>query len=119
MSLLAAQRAVKAAHKGGAGAEPRRIAKASLSNAFGDDRETSEECWDGHSAPPCQLQMYQSGTTRSAPLWNGPSLRPAFVAQVLGQVMMEGHIQTPDLIVLEYRRGVSRSPAATLLDRSA
>jgi hypothetical protein len=27
----------------------------------------------------------QSGTHFEAPLWNGPRLRPAFVAQVLGQ----------------------------------
>src|SRR5471032_1506137 len=112
MSLLAAQRAVKAAHTRGASAEPRRIAKASFSNTFGDNRETSEERRDGHSAPPCQLQMCQSGTTRSAPPWNGPYPRPAFVAQVLGQVMMEGRIQTPDLIVLAYRRGVATSLAA-------
>ncbi len=31
----------------------------------------------------------RNGTTDVAPLWNGPTLRPAFVAQVLGQVMMD------------------------------
>ena len=29
------------------------------------------------------------GTASAAPLWNGPRLRPAFVAQVLGQVLMD------------------------------
>ena len=29
------------------------------------------------------------GTQAGEPLWNGPRLNPAFVAQVLGQVMME------------------------------
>ena len=31
----------------------------------------------------------RNGTTDYAPLWNGPRLRAAFVAQVLGQVMMD------------------------------
>ena len=29
------------------------------------------------------------GAKAAAPLWNGPRLNPAFVAQVLGQVMMD------------------------------
>ena len=33
--------------------------------------------------------MYQSGTSRGEPLWHGPTIRPAFAAQVLGQLMME------------------------------
>lgn len=34
------------------------------------------------------------GTQAGEPLWNGPRLNPAFVAQVLGQVMMETHAST-------------------------
>ena len=33
--------------------------------------------------------LSRNGTDEAAPLWNGPRLRPAFVAQVLGQVMMD------------------------------
>ncbi len=32
-------------------------------------------------------ELSQSETQRAAPLWHGPRLSPAFVAQVLGQVM--------------------------------
>jgi hypothetical protein len=34
-------------------------------------------------------RLSHSGTGSSEPLWNGPRLTPAFVAQVLGQVMMD------------------------------
>ena len=41
------------------------------------------------------------GTQTGAPLWNGPRLQPAFVAQVLGQVLMD-----------PAQRGLSLAPAA-------
>ena len=40
-------------------------------------------------------RMSRNGTDESEPLWNGPTLRPAFVAQVLGQVMMESSASAP------------------------
>jgi hypothetical protein len=50
----------------------------------GDDGETA------FARPsPRVMKTSHSGTTECAPLWNGPALCPTFVAQVLGQVMME------------------------------
>ncbi len=43
------------------------------------------------------------GTAETAPLWNGPPLRPAFVAQVLGQVMMDRGTLARDLAPAAYR----------------
>ncbi len=62
-------------------------------------------------AHPCQ-----NGTIEYAPLWNGPRLRPAFVAQVLGQVMMDRRDQAASLARVAYGRGVAQIPAALLLD---
>ena len=36
--------------------------------------------------------MSQNGTSDFAPLWHGPMLSPTFVAQVLGQVLMDNRV---------------------------
>jgi hypothetical protein len=54
----------------------------------------------------------RSGTVSGAPLWNGPTLRPAFVAQVIGQVLME---QKPSAS-LAYREVVAQIPPGSFID---
>jgi len=41
----------------------------------------------GNEARSRFAHLSQNGTEESAPLWHGPRLRAAFVAQVLGQIM--------------------------------
>ena len=57
-------------------------------------------------------QSSHNGTTEVASLWNGPTLRPAFVAQVLGQVMMDG--AAASLAAQAYRGRIAK--IACLLD---
>jgi hypothetical protein len=56
-----------------------------------------------------------SGTTSNAPLWNGPRLQAAFVAQVLGQVLAP---QTGDRqsALAAYQRDDVRRLQSRLLD---
>ncbi|HEX4301199.1 MAG TPA: hypothetical protein VHZ78_00290 [Rhizomicrobium sp.] len=58
-------------------------------------------------------QLSHAGTEAYAPLWNGPSLRPAFVAQVLGQVMMTHSVRP----VPAYRSQAAQIPNGSFFDR--
>jgi hypothetical protein len=60
-------------------------------------------------------QESRSGTYSNAPLWNGPRLQAAFVAQVLGQVLAP---QTGDLrlAIAAYQRDHVRGLQSRLLD---
>ncbi|HEY4943751.1 MAG TPA: hypothetical protein VII56_20150 [Rhizomicrobium sp.] len=53
--------------------------------------------------------LSQIGTGSSAPFWNGPRLQPAFVAQVLGQVMTDRQKQTLNPAPA-YRRQTAQIP---------
>jgi hypothetical protein len=57
----------------------------------------------------------QSGTTSNAPLWNGPRLQAAFVAQVLGQVLAP-QTGDPQLALAAYQRDDVRRLQSRLLD---
>ncbi len=57
-----------------------------------------------------RADMSRIGTTAYAPLWNGPRLRPAFVAQVLGQVMMDGRGEALRLALPAYRSEPAQIP---------
>ena len=56
-----------------------------------------------------------SGTTSNAPLWNGPRLQAAFVAQVLGQVLSPPAIN-PQSAFAAYQRNDVRVLQSRLLD---
>ena len=56
-----------------------------------------------------------SGTTSNAPLWNGPRLQAAFVAQVLGQVLAP-QASSPHLALAAYQRDDVRRLQRRLLD---
>ena len=55
-----------------------------------------------------------NGTTEYAPLWNGPRLRPAFVAQVLGQAMTEDRVCALSLAPAAYRQSGAQIPPGAL-----
>ena len=61
-------------------------------------------------------QASRIGTTAYAPLWNGPRLRPAFVAQVLGQVMMDGREEALRLALPAYRGEPSQIPRGSFFN---
>jgi hypothetical protein len=56
------------------------------------------------------------GTTAYAPLWNGPRLQPAFVAQVLGQVMMDGRQEALRLALPAYRGEAAQIPRGSFFN---
>lgn len=56
------------------------------------------------------------GTISFDPLWNGPCLRPAFVAQVLGQVMMDAREEASRLAPSAYRGRAAQVAPALLFD---
>jgi hypothetical protein len=56
-----------------------------------------------------------SGTTSNAPLWNGPRLQAAFVAQVLGQVLSPPS-SNPQSALAAYQRNDVRVLQSRLLD---
>jgi len=62
--------------------------------------------------PATLATLSRSGTVAGAPLWNGPALRPAFVAQVIGQVMMDATRSAPSA----YRKAVAQIPAGSFVD---
>jgi len=63
-----------------------------------------------------RTDMSRIGTTAYAPLWNGPRLRPAFVAQVLGQVMMDGREEALRLALPAYRGETAQIPRGSFFN---
>jgi len=62
--------------------------------------------------------LSQSDTNERAPLWYGPRLRPAFVAQVLGQVMAPDGEHDCRSVFAAYEDVATRGFAGPILDRS-
>ncbi len=90
-----------------------RVGKAADANALhGERRDNARQQHDG-GRENAQAALSRSGTEACAPLWYGPQLRPAFVAQILGQVMQSGARSVPPQV---YQR---RLPASLLLDARA
>jgi hypothetical protein len=68
---------------------PRAVEKSSASSALGHERQRFNQ--DGEKATPCQQVelVCQDKTLGYDPFWYAPNLMPAFVAQMMGQVMPE------------------------------
>jgi hypothetical protein len=72
----------------------------------GPDRRAHKE------SPKLQVELVcQEGTKPHDPFWDGPRLKPAFVTQLLGQMMSGGQTQAPARAY-----GESQASAALLLD---
>lgn len=78
------------AGRGGAGRAPalaRSVEKASASSQLGARAQDDAKNRD-RKTPRLQVELVCQDDTRGFdPLWDGPRLRPAFVAQLMGQVM--------------------------------
>jgi hypothetical protein len=83
LSCSAAARAMRAA------SSVRGVGDANHSRDLDGERSAGEQMYAAREACARRPKLSRNGTLEGAPLWNGPRLRPAFVAQVLGQVMME------------------------------
>jgi hypothetical protein len=91
-----------------------RVEKTNASNTL-QHRPGSRESESAHSSGArARARASRFETTDSEPLWYGPRLRPAFVAQVLGQVFASEN--SPSAPVA-YRR--NEIPTGLLLDRTA
>jgi hypothetical protein len=94
----------------------RAIEKTSASSALRREKPGAEK-ERKNSAPPLQVELvYRDDTTGFDPFWDAPRLVPAFVAQLLGQVMPEQRENVP----VETAYGRAASPRkALLLDRKS
>ena len=100
-------------------ARPQRVARGAA--AFNDsrtldgERNTKEPVRGETRRTATITKVSRPGTVAGAPLWNGPSLRPAFVAQVIGQVLMEQRNSAS----LAYRDTVAQIPPGSFVDDAA
>lgn len=70
--------------------EPVRAAMNTASNGLFDGESVYDErAAQRRVADRRKPAMSQNGTSDFAPLWHGPMLSPTFVAQVLGQILMD------------------------------
>jgi hypothetical protein len=69
------------------------------------------------SDSPARPAPSRPGTVSDAPFWHGPRLRPAFVAQVLGQVLMDDRAQGLSRAASAYRGAAAQiAPGAFFHD---
>jgi hypothetical protein len=94
------------------------IGNGNHSKTIGEDGATSGRRSTDHAPAARAVQPCRNETVSFAPLWNGPRLRPAFVAQVLGQVLMNPRERASGLARVAYDNGAPKIPAALLLDAS-
>jgi hypothetical protein len=91
------------------------VRSAQASNDFRtlDGERHSSARMRGETRPTATITTAsRSGTVSGAPLWNGPTLRPAFVAQVIGQVMMDEKRSAPSA----YREALAQIPPGSFID---
>jgi hypothetical protein len=86
---------------------------ANTGNDFQGESQGAKNDRSGRAKTDPSRDMPQNGTDWTVPFWNGPRLRPAFVAQVLGQAMQTA-APTPSAAQTAYRR--SGALLATTLD---
>lgn len=98
-------------------ASPRRCEKSSGSSALGQERPDVNA--DDHKAAAAMRVelVYQDETPGFDPFWDGPRLLPAFVAQLMGQALLDRRDATA---TVETAYGSLRFPRkALLLDRKS
>lgn len=94
-----------------------RVEKARNSSDLGQQRMDDPRHRAGHDAHLASHDLSQSETGEHAPLWYGPRLRPAFVAQVLGQVMGTRDIRDPQSVFAAYEDRAACGPARRGFER--
>src|SRR5579863_7640794 len=89
----------------------RAIQKTSATSTLGREKAGAEGGRQ-KSVPQVQTEgLYRDDTPRFDPFWDGPRLVPAFVAQLLGQMMPERR----ESMMLETAYGRADSPRKALL----
>jgi len=83
------------------------------SSTFRDDARREQPGQTVSSATAQPRALYRSGTEQFDPFWHGPRLKPAFVAQLLGQVLARDQSE----LGRSAYRGATQ--VGTRLDRSA
>jgi hypothetical protein len=97
-------------------ASARRCEKPSGSSALSRERQDFNPD-DRKSALPMQIELVcQEETPRFDPFWDGPRLMPTFVAQVMGQIMLE---RRDSSVSVETAYGSAQPRKALLLDRKS
>jgi hypothetical protein len=83
-----------------------------------NDRRRPEEKSAAHSTFTSAKNLSRNETAPREPLWNGPPLNAAFVAQVIGQVMADDGAKTPASASAAYRHHVA-GPVSRVFDGAA
>lgn len=94
-----------------------RVAKARFA---GDLHDNPAQDSARGNRPEAQLRQHplpHSGTHETAPLWYGPRLRPAFVAQAIGQVLYPGSRDSRPALAA-YDEGAVRASSRAVFNRS-
>jgi hypothetical protein len=95
----------------------RSVGDANSSRALDGENSGEDAFRRGTSADRRNAQASHIGTRPGAPLWNGgPRLRPAFVAQVLGQVMMDAQTRALSLAPAAYRERIAQVASSAFDD---
>ncbi len=93
-----------------------RVHNASGLNGLGNAAANPAGDWDDTQPDIAGTGLSRNGTTEFAPLWNGPALRPTFVAQVMGQVMMDHREQALSLTRLAYSNNGTAAQGGAIID---
>ncbi len=96
-------------------ADPR-VRYASGVNGLGDAARDTSAVFDDLLPEIDSTELSQIRTTEFAAPWNGPALRPTFVAQVMGKVMMDRREQAVSLTRLAYANSSAGRHAGALID---
>jgi hypothetical protein len=94
----------------------RRCEKPSGSSALSQERRDVNP--DDREFPlPMQIELlYQEETPRFDPFWDGPRLMPTFVAQLMGQILLE---RRDSNVSVETAYGSAHPRKALVLDRKS
>ena len=94
-----------------------RVAKARFSGNLHDSPAKESAGGNRFRAQLRQSPPSHSGTRETAPLWYGPRLRPAFVAQVIGQILYPEN-RDPRPALAAYDERAARASSRAVLNRS-
>jgi hypothetical protein len=83
-----------------------------------NDWRRPEEKSGAHSTFTSRKDLSRNETAAREPLWNGPQLNAAFVAQVIGQVMADDSVKPPASASAAYRHHVA-GPVSRVFDGAA
>ena len=103
MSVLPTLLAVPSISASRAIAPLRRVGKTSSSSTLNGESTGDGQPSRGPALDAARRRMSQNGPQDGASVWHGPLLKPSFVAQVLGQVLMDGRAQALDRAPAAYR----------------